>query len=241
MAHRPGGTCHHRVVRVERSFAFIDLSGFTALTEREGDERAVTVLDAFRSLVRTICSRRGVRVAKWLGDGAMLVNVQTAPVLEATLEMQFAAGRAGEPMALRGAVSCGEVILYEGDDYIGHCVNVAARLSDLAGGGEVLATAEAVGALPPWATVEQSEEVAIRGIERPLPVARLGFRPLEGEAVPDPVCGIPLTRAVAPEIQRDRLGREVWFCSDSCRDTWERRPGPEADERGSLRSPLIGS
>lgn len=228
-------------MRVHRTFAFVDLSGFTALTEAQGDERAVTLLDAFRSLVRTVCSRRGVRIAKWLGDGAMLVGVDTTPVLAASLEMQFASARSSEAMAVRSAVSCGEVILYEGDDYIGHCVNMAARLSELAVGGEVLATAESLAALPPWAAVLQTTEVAIRGIERPFEVGHLGFQPLDGEVVPDPVCGIPLARPVAVEVVRDRLGGELWFCSDSCRDTWERRPGPESEDRGSLRTPLIGS
>jgi hypothetical protein len=36
--------CNHRAVRVQRSFCFVDLSGFTALTEASGDERAVSVL-----------------------------------------------------------------------------------------------------------------------------------------------------------------------------------------------------
>ena len=49
----------HRAVRVHRSFAFVDVSGFTALTELEGDERAVDVLTAFRALLRDICARRG--------------------------------------------------------------------------------------------------------------------------------------------------------------------------------------
>ena len=74
---RPLGRMAH--VRVHRSFAFIDVSGFTTLTELEGDERAVDVLTAFRALLRDICSRRGVRIAKWLGDGAMLVCVETRP------------------------------------------------------------------------------------------------------------------------------------------------------------------
>ena len=69
-------------MRVHRSFAFVDVSGFTAMTEMEGDERAVDVLTAFRSLLRDICSRRGVRIAKWLGDGVMLVCVDTRPLLE---------------------------------------------------------------------------------------------------------------------------------------------------------------
>jgi YHS domain-containing protein len=59
--------------------------------------------------------------------------------------------------------------------------------------------------------------------------------------VPDPVCGIPLDEHLAEEVARDAAGRPVWFCSDSCRDTWERRPRPATDDLGSTRSPLIGS
>ena len=49
-------------------------------------------------MVRDICSRRGVRVAKWLGDGAMLVGVETTPLVAATLEMQVAADRTEQPI-----------------------------------------------------------------------------------------------------------------------------------------------
>ena len=72
-------------MRVRRSFAFVDVKGFTALTEHDGDERAVEVLTAFRSLLRSICARRSVRIAKWLGDGAMLVCVEIGPLLEAII------------------------------------------------------------------------------------------------------------------------------------------------------------
>jgi len=56
----------HRAVRVHRSFAFVDVSGFTALTELEGDERAVDVLTAFRALLRDICARRGGSPSGWV-------------------------------------------------------------------------------------------------------------------------------------------------------------------------------
>ena len=49
---------------------------FTAFTERFGDERTVVVLASFRTRVREIAARRGVRVTKWLGDGAMLSSVR---------------------------------------------------------------------------------------------------------------------------------------------------------------------
>lgn len=228
-------------MRVHRTFAFIDLSGFTTLTETEGDEQAVKVLSSFRTLVRDICSRRGVRIAKWLGDGAMLVSVETTPLLAGLLEMEMAVGTVIAPIAVRGGVTTGDVILHEGDDYIGHAVNVAAHICDVAKGGEVLAEPSVVADLPKWGAVLATETVPIRGLEKPLTVVRLGMRPLEGAVQPDPVCGIPLNGEVADSIARDRLGRPVLFCSESCRDTWEHRPTPLPDGQGSIRIPLIGS
>ncbi len=237
-------------MRVRRNFAFVDLSGFTALTEAEGDERAVAVLGTFRNSVRGICSRRGVRIAKWLGDGAMMVAVEGAPMVAAVLEMQHAVVSAALPNPLRCGASSGEVILLEGDDYIGHAVNLAARLCEMAPDGSVLVT-EAdprpgegitlVECLPKWGVVVSTHEVVVRGLERPQSVARLGLRVLEGPVTPDPVCGIPLTPLVAESTALDRAGFEVLFCSDSCRDTWRQRPHPVTEGQGSLRTPLIGS
>jgi len=226
-------------VRVRRTFGFIDVSGFTALTETEGDERAVSVVSSFRSLVREICSRRAVRVAKWLGDGAMLVGVETTPLVAATLEMQAASS--ARPLRIRCGIAVGDVILLEGDDHIGHSVNVAARLCDVALGGQILAEHDVADALPKWGAVLAEKSIPIRGLEQPMTVVEIGFRQLEGPTMLDPVCSIPLTLAVADSTARDTFGTLVLFCSDSCRDTWERRPTPSPDGQGSLRTPLIGS
>ncbi|HEX3460950.1 MAG TPA: adenylate/guanylate cyclase domain-containing protein, partial [Acidimicrobiales bacterium] len=143
-------------MRVHRSFAFVDVSGFTAMTETQGDEHAVDVLTAFRALLRDICSRRGVRIAKWLGDGAMLVGVDTAPLLATILELHYVVCEVSSPIqkvSIRSGITSGDVILMEGDDYIGHCVNVAARLCDLAQGGEALAAPSVMEDLPRWGVV----------------------------------------------------------------------------------------
>src|ERR1700679_2588575 len=127
-------TWHDRPMRVHRSFAFVDVSGFTALTEHEGDEHAVEVLTAFRALLREICARRGVRIAKWLGDGVMLVCVETSPLLATILELHHVVCTVSSPaqtVSIRSGVTSGDVILMEGDDYIGRCVNVGAQLCDL--------------------------------------------------------------------------------------------------------------
>ena len=88
-------------MRVTRSFAFVDLAGFTAYTQRHGDQETVTMLALFRATLRDICSRRAVRIAKWLGDGAMLVAVEPTPLLSAVLELQHCAAALPRPMGIR--------------------------------------------------------------------------------------------------------------------------------------------
>jgi class 3 adenylate cyclase/YHS domain-containing protein len=213
-------------VRVHRSFGFVDVSGFTALTELEGDERAVDVLTAFRSLLRDICARRGVRIAKWLGDGVMLVCVDTRPLMETILELHYVVGEVGavETVSIRSGVTCGEVILMEGDDYIGHCVNVAARLCDLASAGEALAAPAVMGHLPSWGEVVSETHVALRGVEKPVPASSIRMAGGGAESGRDPICGLPLTHDTAEEIAHDVRGSMVLFCSPGCVDTWRRRP-----------------
>ena len=210
-------------MRVQRTFAFIDLSGFTALTEAQGDEVAVEVLERFRSQVRKTCSRRGVRIAKWLGDGAMLVGVETKPLLSAILEIQAAPESAFAPVAVRCGISRGSVILLEGDDYIGHAVNVAARLCDLAGPGTVLATPGVVGDVPAWGAAAERDRVAVKGLEDPLPLVELALRPPPADAVEDPVCGLRVWATVAEARRVVGADGEALFCSDSCLETWDGR------------------
>jgi adenylate cyclase len=213
-------------VRVHRSFAFVDVSGFTALTEVEGDERAVDVLTAFRALLRDICARRGVRIAKWLGDGVMLVCVDTRPLLETILELHYVVGVVGavETVSIRSGLTSGDVILMEGDDYVGHCVNVASRLCDLAASGEALAAPSVMGHLPSWGETLSETHVTLRGVEKPVPASSIRMAPSGADGTQDPICGLPLTQDTAEEIAHDVRGSTVLFCSPGCVDTWRRRP-----------------
>jgi class 3 adenylate cyclase len=62
----------HQVIR---TFAFLDLCGFTSYTDAHGPVAAYDLLVQFRALVREIAAKRGVRVAKWIGDGVLLVGI----------------------------------------------------------------------------------------------------------------------------------------------------------------------
>ena len=149
-------------IELERTFAFIDICGFTALTERHGPRRSVRALEVFRTAVKEVAGRRGTRVAKWLGDGVLLVGVKPGPIVATVAELT---GRFESfAIDLRAGVASGIALLFDGDDYIGRPVNLAARLCDEAGPGELLAHPSALAGVPEWVRMGPPREVAVRGV-----------------------------------------------------------------------------
>jgi class 3 adenylate cyclase len=169
-------------MRVDRTFAFVDLCGFTRFTDTYGDEDAVDVLTRFRAVVREIGSNHGVRVAKWLGDGAMFVSTSPEPLVESILAVAQRADELGVTLPLRAGLAGGQVILFEGDDYIGGAVNLAARLCDAAAPRELLAAADLAEYVPPWAVAVPVGELVIKGF-----VLRIDVVRVERVAVPVPI------------------------------------------------------
>src|SRR4051794_26780938 len=112
---------------VERTFAFVDLSGFTALTEAHGDEEAVATLARFREITMESLGPTDVLV-KTIGDAVMLAFVE--PVLAvAALRRLFNDALADTTMLLmRAGAHTGSAIV-DGDDYFGGAVNLAARVA----------------------------------------------------------------------------------------------------------------
>ena len=117
-------------MRVPRTFVFLDLSGFTNYTAAYGDDAAGKILGTFRTVVREVASERGVRIAKWLGDGCMVVAVDQVGAIEFVMELERRATRVCSPLTLRAGIATGHALLFEGDDYIGSAVNMASRLCD---------------------------------------------------------------------------------------------------------------
>jgi adenylate cyclase len=209
-------------VRVDRCFAFVDLCGFTSFTERHGDERVVVVLAELRTTLRESAARRGVRVVKWLGDGAMLSSTMSDAVVALVVELDVRMRDAIPSLAVRAGLDSGPVIMFEGDDYIGRPVNVASRLCDLASPHEIVATPRVAGEAPPWVSVDPSAAAEIRSFEVPIETCRLALSESDGDTVVDPICGLPLPRPLAIMASAD--GVSECFCSEACAASWTGRP-----------------
>lgn len=164
-------------MRVPRTFVFLDLSGFTNYTAAYGDDAAGRILGTFRSLVREVASERGVRVAKWLGDGCMIVAVEQQAAIEFVTDLERRASRVCAPLTLRAGLATGHALLFEGDDYIGSAVNMAARLCDHAQGFDVLMPTMHLERLPEGVVAEPAGEVELRGFPGKIDVVRLTGAP----------------------------------------------------------------
>lgn len=120
--------------------AFVDLSGYTAMTETAGDVAAARLAARLSELAEASAARNGGRVVKLLGDGAMLHFRDPLDAARGALDLVSEAGQAELPPAHAGA-HAGPVIERDGD-YFGRTVNIASRLSATAAPGQVVVSAD---------------------------------------------------------------------------------------------------
>jgi adenylate cyclase len=130
--HRPPAIC------------FLDITGYTRLTEERGDEAAADLAAKLARLVRRSSQKHGGRAVKWLGDGVMFYFREPGGAVLAALEMVEGVVTQDLPPAHVG-LHAGPVVFQDGD-YFGRTVNLAARIADYARPGEVVVSQEVVDA-----------------------------------------------------------------------------------------------
>ena len=156
------------------AIAFVDLAGYTRLTETQGDDLAARSAARLAELADVAARPRGGRLVKLLGDGAMLHFHEPRGAVLATLDLIAAIREAGLPPGHAG-ISAGPVVARDGD-YFGHTVNLAARLSAAADPGIVLATrdvVEAVGHDDPDAQFAAVGELEFKNVGQPVAAFRV--------------------------------------------------------------------
>jgi class 3 adenylate cyclase len=165
------------------AIAFVDVSGYTRLTEEWGDDAAVRIVVRLGELAETAARSNDGRVVKLLGDGVLLAFEHSAGAVAASLDIETAMRAARLPPTHAG-IHAGGLIVRDGDVY-GATVNVAARVAGHADAGEVVVTdvvrAEAEGApAPTGVRFEPVGEATLKGVAAPVSLFR---------AIRDPATG----------------------------------------------------
>ena len=134
---------HTRVHRPP-AVSFLDISGYTRLTDERLDEAAAELAATLAGLVRRSAQGHGGQTVKWLGDGVMFFFPDPGQSVLAALDMVAGVAAHALPPA-RVGIQAGPVVFQEGD-YFGRTVNAAARVAEYARPGEVLVTQDVVDA-----------------------------------------------------------------------------------------------
>ncbi len=145
------------------AMCFLDITGYTRITQERGDEAAAGLAEDLGRLVNRTSVEHGGRPVKWLGDGVMLYFRDPGPGVVAALAMVDGVTSAGLPPAHVG-LHAGPVLFQEGD-YFGQTVNLASRIAEYARPGEVLvsqAVVDAASDIP--ATFTEIGPVDLKGV-----------------------------------------------------------------------------
>jgi adenylate cyclase len=128
------------LVTVFVAVGFVDLVGFTPLSQRLPVAELRSVVDEFEGPALDTVAAHGGRVVKLIGDEVMFVALDAAAASEIALALVERFGQ-NASVTPRGGLAVGE-ILTSGGDYYGPVVNVASRIADLAVPNEILVTDE---------------------------------------------------------------------------------------------------
>ncbi len=157
--------------QVPLTVVFSDLEGFTSFTSERGDLEASALLTDHYDVVEAITRSRGGRVIKKIGDGHMLSFGEPAAAVMASLDLTAAAPH---PLRLRAGAHQGPVVRTK-DDLLGHVVNVASRVADVASGGMSLVTEQVRSAAGPIPAVlfGDPRTVQLDGISEPVQISEI--------------------------------------------------------------------
>jgi adenylate cyclase len=209
----------------DATFVFADIAGFTALTEAHGDEHAATLVADFCDAVRAELPAGAAHV-KTIGDALMLRVPDPGEAILLGLHIAYGVMRGHAAPAVRVGLHHGPAVERDGD-YFGAAVNVAARVSGLASGGEVLLTGHTAALAPDLGGVfyESRGREALRNVREPLEIfaALRQNESTQGQLPLDPVCRM----AVDPDRAAGRLlheGTAYFFCTLACAGEFAREP-----------------
>jgi adenylate cyclase len=209
----------------EATFLFADIAGFTALTEAHGGERAVQLAEEFANAVRAELPRVHGEYVKAIGDALMLRVPDPADAVHLALWITHNAMSGHNAPSVRVGGNHGSAVERSGD-YFGTTINVAARVSALAAGGEVLVTGQMAALAPDLEGVlyESRGRQVLRNVAEPVEIfSVVRLDETADHLAIDPVCQM----AVDPDRAVGRLQlkeKAYYFCSLNCAGAFAQHP-----------------
>jgi adenylate cyclase len=220
---------------VEATFAFVDLAGFTAMTEAHGDAEAVSIVRAFRDRALRVL-RPGDELVKTIGDAVMLRFPTPDAAVLALRELLRRELVVHDTVLLpRAGAHHGRAVVVDGD-YYGAAVNLAARVAGQAHGGQLLVTDHvAIAARDQGAIITHVGSVSLRNVSQLIEVYDVRVSETQS-AVTDPVCQMRVPATGDSAIVLSWSGRSFHFCGLPCLSRFADHPDRYLDRESKQRA-----
>ena len=165
--------------RVRLALMFTDIVRSTDLVGAIGDEAWEDLLSWHDQTLRSLFATNGGEVAHHTGDGFFVAFGDSTAALRCAVAIQRALAehrkRHGFSPSVRIGIHTAEATR-RGQDYSGAEVHKAARIADLAEGGEILASEETLAEADGSFTASRLRKVKVRGAAEPVRVAKVEWR-----------------------------------------------------------------
>lgn len=198
---------------LEATFGFVDLAGYTALTEAHGAKAAADCVERFVAWTREALADDG-RLIDRIGDAVFVMMPSPVSGVHFARRLFTLTSRQPDFPILRAGLHHGEALERDGS-FFGSTINVAARVAAQARGGQILATARvADAARAEGIAVRSIGTVSLRNVRDPVELFALHLAAADADAI-DPVCRMRVQRGqAAGRLRFDDV--EYWFCSLQC-------------------------
>ena len=210
---------------IDATFCFVDIAGYTALTETHGEVAAADLVDDFGELVRASLRQSG-HLQSLTGDCAFLIFSDPISALAALSELYASIADRAEFPVVRAGLHHGPA-LHRGNRLFGTAVNLAARVAAQATGGQILCTNSVADALVRAGianlAIQHKGLVSLRNLAEPVDLFEVVLAGCAREFAIDPVCKMQVdTRRAAGDLHFG--GKTYWFCSLACVERFARQP-----------------
>jgi adenylate cyclase len=210
---------------IEATFCFIDIAGYTALTDTHGEVAAADLVDQFRELIRKAIEPSG-QLQSLVGDCAFIVFPDPPTAVHGLVALyKLIADRENFPV-VRAGLHHGSALV-RADRHFGTTVNLAARVAAQATGGRILCTQSIADGLAHSGITDVEVKhhglVSLRNLPQPVDLYEIVLSSFVCDYAIDPVCKMQVdTRRAAGELHVNN--RTYWFCSLSCVERFAKGP-----------------
>ncbi len=210
---------------IEATFCFVDIAGYTALTDAHGELAAADLIDEFGELIRTSVHSSG-QLQSLTGDSAFLVFPDPLVAIDALSALYESIADRQDFPVVRAGLHHGSA-LFRANRYFGSAVNLAARVAARATGGQILCTKYVAETLARSEVsdieVEHQGLVSLRNLPQPVDLYEIVLSSCSREYAIDPVCKMQVdTRRAAGDLHFNN--KTYWFCSLSCVERFVKQP-----------------